>query len=95
VEPAVVVTLNNVQRKFGDVVALDALSMNVSAGSVTVLAGPPIARAAAPATSTATPADPGRSPAVTERTAGRSATLVAPCDPHVLGSAGGWGRSAA
>jgi ABC-2 type transport system ATP-binding protein len=40
VEPAAVVALNDVQRMFGDVVALDVLSMQVPAGSVTVLVGP-------------------------------------------------------
>jgi ABC-2 type transport system ATP-binding protein len=39
VETAVVV-LDDVQRMFGDVVALDSLSMQVPAGSVTVLVGP-------------------------------------------------------
>ncbi len=38
--PAVVVALDGVERRFGDVVALDALSMEVPAGSVTVLVGP-------------------------------------------------------
>jgi ABC-2 type transport system ATP-binding protein len=39
-EPAAVVVLEGVQRVFGDVVALDALSLQVPAGSVTVLVGP-------------------------------------------------------